>query len=119
MSDIVELMLKEEIDKSDYSLMIKKLEEITKYDSIIEIPNNIMHEVYILSEILVKDNNYDLLLQFPTKLLSDLNDLVNEETGVEYIIADVDCDMFLYGQLENRDHINSLKQLLLKIKKEN
>lgn len=119
MSDIVELMLKEEIDDSDYSLMIKKLEEITEYDSIIEIPNNIMHEVYILSEILVKDDNYDLLLEFPAKLLSDLNDLINEETGVEYIIADVDCDMFLYGQLENRNHVNSLKQLLLKIKKEN
>tara|TARA_B000000557_G_C20546866_1_gene347232 strand:+ start:8 stop:367 length:360 start_codon:yes stop_codon:yes gene_type:complete len=119
MSDIVELLWKEKIYETDYSLMIKKLEEIIKYDSIIEIPNNIMHEVSIISEILVKDNNYDLLLQFPTKLLSDLNDLINEETGVEYIIADVDCDMFLYGQLENRNHVDSLKQLLLKIKKEN
>ena len=37
---------------------------------------------------------------------NELNDLINEEKGVEYIIADVDCDMFLYGQLENRNHVN-------------
>ena len=119
MTEMVDLMLKAEIDESDYSLMIKKLEEITEYDSIIEIPNNIMHEVYILSEVLLKESNYKFLLEFPTSLLKKLNDLINEETEVEYIIADVDCDMFLYSQLENRDHVNSLKQLLLKIKKEN
>ena len=117
MSNMFELMLKEDIDETDYNSMIRKLKEITEYDCIIDIPNFKLHEVSILSEILLKDANHRLLLDFPTNLLKELNELFYEET--EYIIADVDCDIFFYGQLENRNYVDSLKKLLLKIKKEN